>query len=234
MTLDLTQHPLTRARYSVGTLALGLIALGGLGAIACGGSSQPGTGQPGVTAVMDQPVTLQTTDAICTGQRARVPSSGAVARAFSAADTVGQRMPAPEYVAYNMTGSELFAYFSFDPSLPSPLSTQAARDLFSYAYVDFSLKQPADIGGSLQLLSSSTLLALSDFERFEVEDGQLVWRLRRLSPEHYAKALTIYDTDPSNDPHPTDGCVTGDIVGMCRCEFSGPAITVTLDGTLPL
>ena len=141
---------------------------------------------------------------------------------------------ASDYVSYSLTNSELFAYFSFDPALPSQLSTQTAHDMLSYAYVSFNLMQPNDLGGSLQILEASTILQAADFERFEVRDGQLVWRLVRSSAEHYLKRLSIYDDDPTNDPPPGGSCVTGDIVGECACEFSGPAIAVTLDSATPL
>jgi hypothetical protein len=197
------------------------------------GLAQPAdAGLPQPTEV--EPVTLFQTSGICVGQQATVPRSRMVERALTGTTTTASRTEAAVYVAYQASNSELFVYFSFDPSLPRTPDTQTARAMLKYAYVNFQLKQPDRIGGSLQLLSSGTLLHLEDFASFEVQSGRLKWRLVKQSEEHYAKPLTIYDADPSNDPNPRDECASGDILGMCFCEFTGPAITVTIDGSLPL
>jgi hypothetical protein len=43
-----------------------------------------------------------------------------------------------------------------------------------------------------------------------------------------------FSEDASNDPTPHDPCTTGDIRGVCHCEFGGPAIAVTIEGTTTL
>lgn len=73
-------------------------------------------------------------------------------------------------------------------------------------------------------------LSLADFERFDVQGGALVCT----SPDAYSKELSIYDDDKTNDPTPVDACLTGDIVGACQCEFSGPTVEATLEGSLSL
>ena len=171
----------------------------------------------------------------CQGERAVVPRSGATARTITGENARASRQEqAGVYVAFQVNNQELFAYFSFAPELPSNPSTDQVRALLKYAYVDFSMKQPSDVGGSLTLLSSNQLLKVTDFERFEVQDGQLSWRLVRRSDESYSKRLSIYDEDVSNDPAPGSGCVTDDIVGMCYCPFEGLPVTVTIDGTTSL
>jgi hypothetical protein len=103
------------------------------------------------------------------GQRAVVPSS-AIMATVTPANTQSMRTDMPVYAAYQVHGQGLFAYFSFDPSLPhSNITTENARRLLKYAYLNFEVKQPADVGGSLTVLSSSDTLKLGDFERFEVE-----------------------------------------------------------------
>jgi hypothetical protein len=179
---------------------------------------------------------LSTTGPPCTGQRAFVPRAGTTLGTATSGSSEIQRTEQPIYVSYQVRADGLFAYFSFDPTLPrSNISTETARTKLKYAYVNFGLKQPAEVGGRLTLLSSEDgLLDVGDFERFEVENGQLKWRLVRRSADHYAKMLSIYDQDPTNDPMPRDACVTDDIVGVCYCDFAGPAITVTLEGTTAL
>ncbi|HVZ36550.1 MAG TPA: hypothetical protein VG963_29170 [Polyangiaceae bacterium] len=181
-----------------------------------------------------QAVTLVSTDSICAGQQASVPQSGMVARRLDVGSADLSRMATGDYVALSASNDEFFVYFSFDPSLPIAPDTEIARDLLTYAYVDFQLKQSATVGGSLELLSDLTLLHLDDFETFEIRGGQLVWRLARQSSDHYFKFLSLYDQDPSNDPNPSNDCVSGDILGMCACEFTGPTINVTVDGSLQL
>lgn len=61
-----------------------------------------------------------------------------------------------------------------------------------------------------------------------------MWRLVRTSPEGYSKELSIYDDDKTNDPAPLEGCLTGDIVGVCHCEFSGPSVEVAIEGSFSL
>jgi hypothetical protein len=83
-------------------------------------------------------------------------------------------------------------------------------------------------------VSTSDLLALTDFERFEVVGTELHWRLVRTSPDHYTKRLSIYDGDRTNDPDPPEACFSDDIIGVCHCDFSGPAVTVSIEGTTSL
>jgi hypothetical protein len=180
------------------------------------------------------PVTSLETSAICVGQRAMVPRSRMVARELTGSNTRVSRSEMPVGVSYEVSNQEAFVYFAFDPNLPRTPDTATVRTMLNYAYVDFRLKQPEGIGGGLELLSGNTILHLEAFERLEVQDRELKWRLVQKSEEHYPKPLTMYDEDPSNDPNPLDECVTGDIVGMCFCEFTGPAIAVTIDGSLQL
>jgi hypothetical protein len=172
----------------------------------------------------------------CQGQRAAVPRSGRVSRSFTRNNSTSARSTqSPSvYVAYQLQDTEVFAYFSFDPALPARFSTEQARALLKYAYVGFQLQQPPDLGGRLTLLLTGVLLDVTDFERFEVQDGELRWRLVRPS-EGYHKVLTIYDEDPSNDPVPRlrEDCRTDDIIGVCHCPFSGPTVTVEIEGAIP-
>ena len=85
------------------------------------------------------------------------------------------------------------------------------------------------------MLNSSDLLHLSDFDELAVADGLLAWRLVRSTANHYVKALSSYDDDDkTNDPAANATCVTGDIAGMCTCDFSDPVLEVTLEGTFPI
>jgi hypothetical protein len=179
-----------------------------------------------------EPVTLVQTSGICVGQQALVPRSRMIEG--ESTGSYNTRSETNVYVSYQARNGDLFAYFSFDPSLPRTPDSDSVRAMLKYAYVVFHMKQPDGVGGSLQLLSSLALLHLEDFERFEVQHGELKWRLVRQSEEHYPKPLTVYDADRSNDPNPPDDCLSDDIIGMCWCEFTGPAITVTIDGSLPL
>jgi len=178
--------------------------------------------------------TLTSSDAVCAGQHAMVPASRAVTRTLTSANAQTLRQPTTNYVAYQMISDELFTYLAFADTLPAQFSTQEARDQLAYAYVIFKMKEPASAGGSLEILESSDLLHLADFEVLEVRDGQLVWRLRRQSAEHYIKWLSSVDADPTNDPPPGEACFFTDVGGMCACDFSGPAIDVTIDGAQPL
>jgi hypothetical protein len=179
-------------------------------------------------------VTPTSRDVVCRNQRAMVPRSLSVASRVDRTNSMVQRNEDASYVAYQVTSDDLFAYFSFTPDLPARPTTDLVRGKLTYAYVTFRARQPAALGGSLTLLSGNDLLALTDFARFEVVDGQLHWRLARQSADHYDKVLSIYDQDPSNDPGPSDICRSDDIVGLCACEFTGPVVSVTIEGATPL
>lgn len=209
-------------------MLLGGAACVGLG---CSGRSSDPNGDGGAEASVA--VTLTTDSASCASQRAQVPRSGAVSATVTGTPETTQRTASAAYVAYEVNTSDAVLYLSFSADLPTSFSTEQARVAFQYAYVGYGLRQPAAFGGSLTLLSTSELLELSDFERFEVSDGALSWRLSRTSAEHYSKQLSTYDADPSNAPPSSEACLTDDIQGVCYCDFAGPAIRVTLDGSVP-
>ena len=208
--------------FSSGILALGCSVLAGCS------SENESTGSNDSVAVR-----LVSADPACASQRAEVPRSAAVSRTIVADGAqVARNENTGPYVAYTMTTHDTTLYLSFAPTLPTSFSTAEAHAAFDYAYVNFDYEQPREYGGSLTFLSSNELLALSDFERFEVVDGALKFRLVRSSADHYSKLLSSYDDDDSNDPVDPETCTGGgDIQGLCACEFAGPPITVTLEGS---
>jgi hypothetical protein len=208
------------ARFIRGMVALSM----GLVFAGCDGSSPV----PEQTAV-----TLLTSSAPCTNQRAVIPDSHEIARSLVASPAQRTRTETADYVAYALSMDGVFLYLSFAPGLPASPTTAEAKGGLRYAYVDYRLAQPANIGGSLTLLSDNDLLSVADFERFEVQGGALAWRLVRDSGTGYAKWLSIYDDDPTNDPEPRDACILDDIVGECVCEFSGPSVRIALEGSIP-
>jgi hypothetical protein len=161
--------------------------------------------------------------AACRTQQAEIPSSGQVNR--TVVPVLVQRDDTSTYVSYEAraSGSEVNLFFA--PGLPTSFSTEEARASFQYANIEFDLAQPAGVG--LTLLDLTEILQLSDFERFEVVDGSLSWRLVR-SATRYSKHLT----NALNADNP-EWCATGDILGTCDCDCLGPPIQVTLEGTLP-
>ncbi len=228
-------------------LFISLLALGLAGG--CGGATSradDGAGQPGAAGAVvegsggatasDQlvPVTLVSDGGACAGQQAEVPASGEIYERLSATAAEIQRTANSDYVSYSGALGETFVYFSFAPTLPNSPATEVAQRSLDYAYVEYSLEQRRELGGSLTLLSGTELLGLEDFEQFEVVGDLLTWKLVRASAGHYPKPLSLYDQDPTNDPPAGGMCVSDDIVGMCWCEFSGPSIQVTIEGTLPL
>lgn len=102
---------------------------------------------------------------VCEGQRAVVPASGTIDRVYDAEPTQSLRTEMTEYVAYSVQVDELWLYVSFAPGLPAHPTTAELRAAFKYAYVNFKLDQPGNVGGNLELLSSSNLLALAAFQR---------------------------------------------------------------------
>ena len=197
------------------------------GAVACGGeaaSGKPGVGN-GVNAQ------LESHDDYSLGQQAQLPASGVVTQSIVAPRGQTFRSNSEVYVSYSVEGEGSFLYLSFAPDLAASFTTAEARAAFKDAYIQYDLAQPEAVGGRVALLSSRDLLALSDFERFEVSGSVVSWRLVRTNPGRYSKRLSIADLDPRVDP---SLCTTGDISGDCWCEFSGPPTTVTLDGTFPI
>lgn len=176
-------------------------------------------------------VTLRSTEAVCANQRAAIPQSRKLTLAVNASP---QRVDSAVSVSLLVHTEDVMLYLSFAPGFPAEPTTAEARASLEYGYTQVDYRQPSDIGGSLTLLPSSVLFSLADFERFDVQGGALVWRLMRTSAEGYSKELSIYDEDKTNDPVPIDSCLTDDVVGMCQCEFSGPPVQVTLEGSIPL
>ncbi len=170
----------------------------------------------------------------CVGQRAAVPASLSVSRAVGPPVDQPESTRAADYVSYQLFGPEIFVYFSFLPGLPESPTTDDVRTLLKYSYIDFNLKQPPDIGGSLTLSRDLVLLHVADFEQLEVIGGQLRWRFRGETSGTYEKDLTLYDQDPTNDPSDIDTCLITDVLGECTCHFGGPPMTFNLTGTIPL
>ncbi|MEO8900258.1 MAG: hypothetical protein ABI488_01550 [Polyangiaceae bacterium] len=192
----------------------------------------PGCGSVGTNGDGDSiPAQLESSEAFCFGQAARLPASRTVQQTVAATPADALRNDGAGYVAYTVSVENLFLYLSFEPTLPASFTTEQARAAFRYAYVDYQIEQPKAVGGRLGLLSSNDLLALSDFERLELKGGVLSWRLVRTNPGHYTTTLGTADLDPSVDP---ESCFTGDSLGTCFCEFSGPETTVALDGTFAI
>jgi hypothetical protein len=179
-------------------------------------------------------VKLESTQAVCAGQRATVPASGTVERAYQATREQVQRTPSDSYVAYSVTLDELWIYFSFAPTLPAQPTTEEIRAQLKYAYVAFDLQQPAGLGGALEIVSTNDTFSLDAFEQLEVRDGKLAFRLSRANPGQYLRWLSIYDKDKTNDPPSGADCFVADVGGMCACEFSGPPLTISLAGSVPL
>ena len=199
------------------------------GAIACGGEAA--SGKPAVDdGVAAQ---LESGEAFCLGQKAWLPASGKLTQTVAATRAEAIRTDSFDnvYISYRVQREGLFLYLSFAPGLPASFTTTEARAAFRYAYVDYALEQPPAVGSKLAFLTSSDLLTLSDFERLDVNDGLMSFRLARTNMGHYSKRLSVADLDPSVDP---SLCTIGDISGGCWCEFSGPATAITLDGTFPI
>jgi hypothetical protein len=136
-----------------------------------------------------------------------------------------------DYVAVSAGNEYADIYFSFAPDLPASFTTEQARTKLEYAYARVSQPLPKEMGGSVQLLSSSELLHLKDFERLEVVDGKLEWSLKRSTGTDFLKVLSIYDKDPTNDPAEAADCLSDDIIGTCACAFIGPPISVVFQGS---
>jgi hypothetical protein len=179
-------------------------------------------------------VSLKTSSAPCASQQAVIPDSHAIALSLAASTAHRVRTNMADYVSYALTMDGAFLYLSFAPNLPAMPTTAELRGGLRYAYVDYRLEQPTEIGGSLTFLSRSDLLAVADFERLEVQNGAIVWRLVRDSGTRYVKWLSIYDEDRTNDPEPRNACILDDIVGECVCEFAGPSVRIALEGSIPL
>lgn len=178
-------------------------------------------------------LSLRTTNRACQGQRAQVPTSGIVKLAL-AGQAFRNRSAEAGYVALQLRDENTFTYLSFAPDLPDCFTTEEARAKLEYAYFNIELKQSADIGGAVTILFASDVLKLSDFDQFEVRDGQLQWHVVRQNTGSYWKMLSAYDNDPTNDPQTINDCRTDDIAGMCCCYFSGPPTQVDLSGAMSL
>jgi hypothetical protein len=199
----------------------------GAGVAAGSAPSSSGAGEAG--ALIELKAVTQT--GACAGERAAVPSSGAVTALLSqGADTSHQATS--DYVAISAGNEYADIYFSFAPDLPAAFTTEQARAKLNYAYARVSQALPKVMGGSVQLLSSSQLLYLKDFERLEVVDGKLEWSLKQSAGPRFLKVLSIYDEDPTNDPAEDADCVSDDIIGECACGFLGPSISVVLQGSV--
>ena len=180
-------------------------------------------------------VKLESTQAVCAGQRATVPASGTVERTYQATRAQVERTAMSDYVSYSVNQDGLWFYFSFAAPLPALPSTEQVRAQLKYAYVRFNLEQPAESGGGrLEIVSSSDTFLLAAFDQLEVQNGRLVFRLSRPNPGHYLRWLSIYDEDKTNDPPPGADCFVDDVGGRCACEFSGPPLTISLAGSVPL
>lgn len=57
-------------------------------------------------------------------------------------------------------------------------ATEGARAKLKSAYFNIGLRQSADIGGPVTILSGTGLVKLPDFNQLEVRDGQLLWHRR--------------------------------------------------------
>jgi hypothetical protein len=180
------------------------------------------------------PVTLVSSDAFCANQQAQVPASHEITRTVVGTRDQVFRSEGQGYVSYTLRAADTELRLFFASDLPASFSTAQARAAFQYATVNFDLRQPAMMGGgSLTLLTASDNLALNDLDHFGVTNGTLALRLVKASPNHYYKILRVSDLEPTNAPS-LSACVTGDIAGVCACDFSGPAIRATLIATLPL
>jgi hypothetical protein len=164
-----------------------------------------------------------------------VPASGTVERRYQVTRDQVERTAMSDYVSYSVNQDDLWFYFSFAPTLPARPSTEELRAQLKYASLTFNLEQPvASGGGSLEIVSSTDTFLLAAFDQLEVQDGRLVFRLSRPNPGHYLRWLSIYDEDKTNDPPPGADCFLDDVGGRCACEFSGPPLTISLAGTVPL
>lgn len=208
-------------------------AAGGTGAGGGDGAGSDGTGATaGATGLSE--VELVNDYAACAGQRALVPASGEVMQTYASTREETMRTETSTYVSYQQHSGGLWLYVSFAPGLPAVISTEEAVAAYRYAYVEFEYPEPPDVGGSLTLLNPSDRLNRDDFDRFEVVEGRMEWRLAWTSTSYW-KELSRYDDDPTNDPGGDPGdCVIGDVGGRCLCSFRGPAIDVTLEGSFPL
>jgi len=205
------------------------VVLALIGCIACSGEAANGQSDIGNGVEAH----LESSAAFCFGQKLELPASGSVMRTIVATRGQTYRTNSADhvYVSYHVQAEGIFLYFSFTPDLPASFTTEQARAAFKYAYVEYDLTQPKAVGGRAILINSSDLLTLADFERLEVTDSSVSFRLVRTNPGRYDKRLSSEDLDPTVDP---SLCLTGDIVGDCWCKFSGPATTLALDGTFPI